>query len=192
MNWKRTVLDWAVIFSALTLAACEQDPGREMAAERREAQEKIAKAEKEAAEKVAKARREADETAASAAKELQEKKTEIKKDLAEELADKRYEAFAAMSDYRLLVTARIDEKERRLIELKSKGAAMAATMTADAKKEWAESVRSAELKLKAARQDLRSLDTSTEKTWASTKAKVDSEVKDLARSVDDLGDKIDA
>lgn len=192
MNWKRSLLDWAVICSAVVLAACEQDPRQDMAAEQRAAQEKIAKAEKEAAEKVAEAKREANEKTASAAKELQEKKTEIKKDLAEELADKRYETFAAMSDYRAFVTARVDERERRLNELKAKGAAMAATMKADAKKEWDEGVRSVEMKLKTARDDLRSLDTSIEKTWASTKAKVDTEVKDLDRKVEELGDKIDA
>jgi uncharacterized protein YciI len=191
MNVKHRILGLVVVFGAIGLAACEETPQKDVAAEQKEAQEKIAKAEKEAAEKTAKAKREADEKIASAARELAEKKAEVKKDLAEELADRKYEAFVGMNDYKAFVTARVDEHEKRLAELKAKGESAGATMKADAKKEWNDSMKAAEAELKAARANLKNLDTTTEATWSSTKAKVDAAVKNFAKSVETLGQKID-
>jgi len=194
INLKHRVLGLSVVCSAmvLSLAACEEPaPKPDVAAEQKAAQEKLAKAEKEAADKAAQAKREAEEKIAKAQKELAEKTAEIKKDLAEELADKKYEAFTAMNDYRTLVVARVNEQEKRLAELKAKGESMGATMSADAKKEWNEKMKTAEAELKTARADLNELDKATEKTWATTKAKVDTSVKNFAKSVQGLGEKIE-
>jgi hypothetical protein len=64
-------------------------------------------------------------------------------------------------------------------------------MSADAKKEWNEKVKAADAALKAARANLKNLETTTDKTWAATKAKVDTAVKSFAKSVEDLGEKIE-
>lgn len=192
MNVKHRVFGMALVFSAIALAACEEPaPQKDIAAEQKAAQEKMAKAEKEAADKAAAAKREAEEKVAKAEKELAEKKAEVKKDLAEELADKKYEMFTAMNDYKAFVTTRLDEQEKRLADLKAKGEAQSATMTADAKKEWNEKVKAAEADLRAVRADMATIDKSTDKTWAATKAKVDAAATKLSKSVDDLGARIE-
>ena len=192
MNVTHRVFGLALVFSAIGLAACEEPaPQKDMAAEQKAAQEKIAKAEKEAADKAAAAKREAEEKVAKAEKELAEKKAEVKKDLAEELADKKYEAFTAMNDYKAFVATRIDQQEKRLADLKTKAESTSTTMTADAKKEWNEKVKAAEADLKAARAEMATLDKSTDKTWAATKAKVDAAATKLSKSVDDLGNRLE-
>jgi F0F1-type ATP synthase membrane subunit b/b' len=190
MNMKHRILSVVVVLAAVGVAACESTPQQAAADEQKTAQEKIAKAEKEAAEKTAKAKKEADEKIASAAKELAEKKADVKKDLAEELADIKYQAFVGLSDYKVLVTSRISEHEKKFVELKIKGENSAAKMSADAKKEWNDAVKVAETELKQAREDLQSLDKATEPTWTTVKARVDANVKNFAKSIDNLGDKL--
>lgn len=187
---KSRTISLVVGLGIVGLAACENDPQKKAATEQKMAEDKIAQAEKEAAEKTAKAKREADEKIANAAKDLADKKAEVKKDLAEELADIRYQSFVGLNDYKTLVNQRIDEHEKKLIDLKTKGESMAATMTADAKKNWADAVKATEEDLKAARAEVKNLDTTTEKTWSAAKAKVDAAVKKFATSVDNLGKKI--
>ncbi len=187
---KSRTVSLVVVLGIVGLAACENTPQKDVAAEQKMAQEKIAQAEKEAAEKTAKAKREADEKIASAAKDLAEKKAEVTKDLDEELADIRYKAFVGLTDYKTLVNKRIDEREKKLIDFKTKGESMAATMKADAKKEWDDGVKVADEDLKAARAEVKNLETTTEPTWSAAKAKVDAAVKKFATSVDNLGKKI--
>lgn len=186
---KRTV-SLIVVLGVIGLAACKNEPQKDAADEQKIAQEKIAQAEKEAAEKTAKAKREADEKIANAAKDLAEKKAEVTKDLAEELADIRYQAFQGFNDYKTLVNKRIDENEKNLIDLKTKGESMSATMSAEAKKQWADAVKVADENLKVARTEVKNLDTTTEANWAASKAKVDTVVKNFAKSVDNVGKKI--
>ncbi len=194
MNMKHRILSLIVVVGAVGVAACEQSPQKDAAAEQkvaREAQEKIAKAEKEAAEKTAKAKLEADEKVAAAAKELADKKIEVKQDLAQELADIKYQAFVGLRDYKTFVTKRLDDTEKKFTDLKVKGDAKAATMKADAKKEWADIVKEAEAELKQARTDVKTLEAVTEPTWSTTKARVDTGLKNFAKSVDTLGKKIE-
>jgi hypothetical protein len=193
MNIKHGILGLVVGLSAVALVACAETPqkeAKEMADEQKAAADKIAKAEKEAADKTAKAQKEADEKTAKANKDLEEKKADVNKDLSEELADIKYKNFVALTDYKLLVTNRLADQEKKFTELKIKGDAKAATMTADAKKEWTESVNAADRELKQAREDLKTLDTVTEPTWAAAKAKIDADVTSFAKSVDTLGKKI--
>lgn len=190
MNIKHRIIAVVVGLSAVALGACNEPPQKEMAEEQKKADEKVAKAEKEAAEKTAKAEKEAAEKKASAAKDLDEKKAEVQKDLAEELADIKYNAFAALSDYKTMVSNRLSDKEKKFVELKLKGESKAATMTPEAKKEWTDAVATAEKELKQARDDLNNLDKVTEPTWSTTKARVDANVKNFAKSVDTLDEKL--
>jgi hypothetical protein len=193
MNMKHQILGLIVVLGAIGVAACESTPEKDAVAEQKvtqEAKDKIAKAEKEAAEKTAKAKKEADEKIAAAAKELAEKKVEVKVDLAQELADIKYQTFVGLRDYKALVASRLDENEKKFIDLKTKGDAKAGTMTADAKKEWAELMKTAEAELTQARTDLKSIEAATETTWSTTKARVDTGLKNFAKSVDTLGKKI--
>ena len=187
---KNRTANLIIVLGVVGLAACANDPQKDAAAEQKMAQEKIAQAEKEAAEKTAKAKREADEKIAGAAKDLAEKKAEVTKDLAEELADLRYQAFVGLNDYKTLVNKRIDEREKKLIDLKTKGESAAATMKAEAKKEWDAGIKAADEDLKAARAEVKNLETTTEPTWSAAKAKVDAAVKKFAKSVDNLGQKM--
>lgn len=193
-NMKKRTVSLIVVLGVIGLAACQNEPqkdaAKDVADEQKIAQEKIAQAEKEAAEKTAKAKREADEKIANAAKDLAEKKAEVTKDLAEELADIRYQAFVGFNDYKTLVNKRIDENEKKLIDFKTKGESMSATMSAEAKKQWADAVKVADEHLKVARTEVKNLDTTTEATWAASKAKVDIAVKNFAKSVDNVGKKI--
>lgn len=192
MNIKHGIFGLVMGLAAVVVGACAETPqkdAKDMADEQRMAAEKTAKAEKEAAEKTANAQKEADEKKAQAAKELEEKKAEVNRDLAEELADIKYNNFVALTDYKLLVTNRLAEQEKKFAELKLKSETKAATMTAEAKKEWTDSVNAAEKELKQAREDLKTLDTVTEPTWAAAKAKINADVKNFAKSVETLGKK---
>jgi len=187
---KNRTISLIVVLGIMGLAACQNEPQKDVAVEEKKAQDKIAEAEKEAAEKTAKAKREADEKIANAAKDLADKKAEVTKDLAEELADIRYQTFVGLNDYKTLVNKRIDEREKKLIDLKTRGETMGNAMSADAKKQWAEAVKVADENLKAARAEVKSLETTTEPTWSAAKAKVDTVVKNFAKSVDALGQKL--
>ena len=194
---KHQILGLIVVLGAIGVTACEPTPTpqKDAVAEQKvtqEAKDKIAKAEKEAAEKTEKAKKEADEKMAAAAKDLAEKTADVKKDLAQELADIKYQAFVGLRDYKALVASRLDENEKKLVDLKTKGDAKAGTMTADAKKEWADMMKTAEGELKQARTDLKTVDTATETTWLTTKARVDTGLKNFAKSVDNLGQKINS
>lgn len=194
MDMHAQIRNLIVVFGAIGMAACEPSPQKDAAAEQKvaqEAQEKLAKAEKEAAEKAAKAKAEADEKIAKANKELEEKKAEVKADLAQELTDIRYQTYVGVRDYKTLVTTRLDENEKKFTDLKIKGEAKSATMKADAKKEWADTVKTAEAELKQARADVKSIDEATESTWTTVKARVDTGLKNFAKSVDTLGKKVD-
>ena len=193
MNIKYGILGLVVGLSAVSLGACQNTPEKaekDMAAEQKAAQEKIDKAEKEAAEKTAKAKKEADEKMANAAKDLEQKKADVNKDLAEELADIKYNSFVALADYKVLVTKRLAEQEKRLAEIKLKGEGKAASMSADAKKEWTEAMNTTEKDLKQARDDVKSLDTVAEPAWSATKTKVDNSLKSFKKSVDALEAKV--
>jgi hypothetical protein len=179
---KHQILGLIVVLGAIGVTACEPTPTpqKDAVAEQKAAQEakdKIAKAEKEAAEKTEKAKKEADEKMAAAAKDL---------------AEIKYQSFVGLRDYKALVASRLDENEKKLVDLKTKGDAKAGTMTADAKKEWADIMKTAEGELKQARTDLKTVDAATETTWSTTKARVDTSVKNFAKSVDNLGQKINS
>ena len=194
MSKKHGILSLIVVLGAVGIVACEQSPQKDAAAEQKaseEAKEKIVKAEKEAAEKTTKAKNDAADKIAVAAKELAEKKVEVKEDLAQELADIKYQAFVGLRDYKTLVTTRLDDKEKKFTDLKVKAEGKSATMSADAKNEWAQLVKVAEAELKQARTDVKSLEEVTEPTWSTAKNRIDIGLKNFAKSVDTLSQKVD-
>jgi len=191
MNIKHQIVSLAMGLSALSQVACNQSPQKEAADEQKAAQDKIANAEKEAAEKAAKAQREADEKKAEARKDLDEKKAEVRKDLAEELADLKYQAYTGLNDYKLLVSNRLAEQEKKLADLKAKGESKAATTSAEVKKDWNAAVATSEAELKQTKLEMKNLESATEANWVTVKGKVDASLKSFAKSVDNLGQKVE-
>jgi hypothetical protein len=172
----RTTRAFGLVLLPLTLAlgGCEKTQGqenKEAAKAQGEATEKAAKAQAEANDKIGKAQQDANVDAAKAQADANDKS----RDANETYVKRR-------SDYKVSLQKQVNDLDKQLDELKIK----AAKATGKAKTDAEMAMKDTEAKRTTVQNDMRMIDATPSTEWDTFKAKVDREVADFKKSVDNV------
>jgi len=177
-----------ILCAALALTACERSATEEQTKAQqaqREADEKAAKAQKEADEKTAKAQREADEKAMKAQGEAAETANKQQAKANDEIREANQDVLKARNDLQERTQKSVAEIDHKIDQIKVK-----AEKKPTKKTDFEAAMRDVDTKRAMLDSEIKALPSQTAQTLDSFKAKVEKDIDELKKSVNQAEHKL--